>query len=160
MGEIIQSDMSIFEKTQRILSMCYIKELPPTLEKAVEGIVRFYACEKAADTKSGKREAPIVDFSEDCGMIAAAFYHDYGIDLWKEDLHWWQFRELFASLGEENKIVKVMGYRSIDPGKVTDKEQKKFYRRMKKLYKLRDKRTEEEKQRDFSEELSDIFREV
>lgn len=159
-GEIIGGEADIFEKTERILKLCYKNSLPPSLKAAVEGIILFYACGKPGKTEGAKSAPPVVDFSEDAGMIGAAFYHDYGIDLWRSKLHWWQFRELFSSLGAENKIVKVMGWRGIDLSGIESKEEKKFYRKMKRLYRLSDKRSEAQKQRAFGEAMDDIFKEV
>lgn len=159
-GEVIAGNSDIFEKTARVLTLCYKDKVPQTLKKAIDGVIRFYACGKDTEKRSGKTVMPIVDFSEDSGLIGAAFYHDYGINLWREKMHWWQFRELFAALSEDNKIVKVMGYRSISIGDIHDAEQKKFYRKMKGLYRLPDKRSEEEKEREIAAELCDIFEEV
>ena len=44
-----------------------------------------------------------------------------------------------------------MGYRSIDLSKIKDKEQKAYYRKLKRDFALPDNRTEEEKERDFAE---------
>ena len=160
-GETIQrNDINIFEKCENILRLCYCEKLPPTLKKSMEGDVEFYTCGKSEKNVSEKKDMPVVDFLEDAEMIAAAFYHDYRINLWSDNVHWRQFRELFAALDEKNKIVKVMGYRSVNLGDIKDKEQKKFYRKMKKLYRLKDKRGEEEKERYLAAQLSDIYEEV
>ena len=61
----------------------------------------------------------------------------YNIDLQDiEYLHWWKFRALFDSLDENNRLSKIIQYRSMDLTKIKDKEQKKFYKNMKKLYKI------------------------
>ena len=43
---------------------------------------------------------------------------------------------MFKALKEDNEIVKIMGYRSIDLSKVDDKKQKEFYKKMKKTYEI------------------------
>ena len=42
-----------------------------------------------------------------------------------------------------------MGYRAIDLGKIKDKEEKARYKKLKKIYKLPDMRTEAQKEADF-----------
>ncbi len=81
----------------------------------------------------------------------------YGIDLTKDDLHWWLFRALFEGLNDENKICKVMEIRSIDLSKIKDKEQKAHYRRLKRIYRLPDPRCEEEQEADMINALSVMF---
>ena len=50
-----------------------------------------------------------------------------------------------------------MGYRAINIGDIKDKEQKKFYKKMKSLYSLPDNRSEEEKEIEMLEKLNSIF---
>ena len=47
-----------------------------------------------------------------------------------------------------------MSYRAIDLSKIKDKDMKKHYKKMKKLYALPDLRSEEEKENDFAEAFS------
>ena len=47
-----------------------------------------------------------------------------------------------------------MGYRATELNTIKDKETKKFYKKMKKIYALPDMRTEEEKEYDFGEAFS------
>lgn len=162
-GNIISSkELNIFEKTARILKLCYKDTLPPTLEKSMQGITEFYSPAHFREKSAKKHGAdmPVIDFSEDIDMIAAAFLHDYNIDLWENNMHWWKFRALFSALSEENRIIKVMGYRGVNIGDIKDREQKKFYRKMKALYKLKDNRTPEEKEYDMLEKLNTVFEEV
>lgn len=61
-------------------------------------------------------------------------------------LHWYKFRTLFVGLKEDNVMTKIMKYRSADTSKM-DGEEKKYYERMKKLYKLPCKEEEREADR-------------
>lgn len=121
--------------------------LPPRFEEAIIAIMDFYNPRKAASAAIGeKRKNRIYDFEYDADLIYAAFLQQYRIDLCTEKLHWWQFKALFDSLTEETQFVKVMQYRSVELSTVTDKKQKQFYHKMKRLYRLPDNRTEEEKE--------------
>jgi CO dehydrogenase/acetyl-CoA synthase alpha subunit len=56
---------------------------------------------------------------------------------------------MFKALKEDNEIVKIMGYRAMGLGKIKDKEQKAYYKKMQDLYKIFISKDEKEK-------LSDI----
>ena len=72
----------------------------------------------------------------------------YKIDLYSIDyLHWWKYKALFKGLTEDNEIVKIMGYRSMDLSKIKDKEQKEHYKKLKKMYALPVKVSETEKEK-------------
>lgn len=159
-GNIITStDTNLFEKVSKILTLCYKDTLPPSLKKAFDGILDFYRCGKISKN-IGASEKTVIDFSEDADMIAAAFLHDYNIDLWSSSVHWWKFNALLSSLSENNKLIKAIGYRTINISNIKDNEQKRFYRKMKSLYALPDRRTSEEKEDYMLKKLSSIFEEV
>lgn len=112
---------------------------------------------KQNDAEPAKREA-IYSFEHDADLIYAAFLSQYKIDLSKVgDLHWWAFQALFKSLNEDHLISKVMTYRSIKITPSMSNEDKKFYKKMKSLYRLPDMRSQEEKEEAFNEEVGSLF---
>lgn len=159
---ISSKELTVFEKAEKTLALCYKESLPKTFNAAINGMFEFYRCAKEP-MKEGVTslcEKPIIDFFKDSDMIAAAFLHDYNIDLFSTPMHWWEFKALLSSLSDDNKIVKIMGYRAINIGDIKDKEQKKFYKKMKSLYSLPDNRSDEEKEIEMLEKLNMIFEEV
>ena len=159
---ISSKELNIFEKAEKSLALCYKESLPDTFSNAINGMFEFYRCGKipANPEKTSAFAKPVIDLIEDRDMIAAAFLHDYNIDLFSTPMHWWEFKALLSSLSEDNKIVKIMGYRAINIADIKDKEQKKFYKKMKSLYSLPDNRSEEEKEMEMLEKLNMIFEEV
>lgn len=173
----IQFDMLFSENNEddiavkfiKALKLCFnldkSKKLPPTLSETLQALIVFYSgCNSVLPQNSNKinkanseNKNRIYSFNFDAKYIYAAFYNQYGIDLQKEKLHWWQFNSLFESLNDDNKICKIMEYRAIDLSKIKDKEQKAFYRKMKNLYKLPDMRTDSEKEMDIANNLSKLF---
>lgn len=136
---LMQSDKTGAEKTVGMLSM--LKEtLPPRFEETVSAILRFYAGGEDADTEgtaqADARAARFYDFDYDSGLIYAAFYQQYGIDLQRAKFHWWQFKALFNALSEDTQFMKVLGYRGMELSKIKDKTQREFYAKMKKQYAL------------------------
>ena len=155
---LFEQEGSFVEKLPAILKLCY-PTLPDTLEDAIHGIASFYVGGQKAEKKQKKnvKKPPLYSFLQDEGLIYAAFYQQYHIDLSVGKLHWWQFKALFAGLSEETLLVQIMHIRSIDISKFKNLEEKRFYRRLKEQYKLRDTRTEAEKEESLTEALSYLF---
>lgn len=112
-----------------------------TVQEALNGIMWFYRCgadETAGSETEGDASGKDLPFSyeHDAGYIYAAFMEAYGIDLTKNRLHWWQFRALFLGLPETVLFCKIMGYRTMEIPAKMSKEKKKFYQRMKRIYKI------------------------
>ena len=132
----------------------YYKDIPSDIDKALEDIIWFYKGEKeekkSTQTKNKKKEKQIYSYEFDDEYIYSAFLDQYNIDLNEINyMHWWKFKALFQGLKEDNQIIKIMGYRSIDLGKIKDKDEKKRYKELQKLYALPDMRTVEQKEADF-----------
>lgn len=141
------------EKKARLLSKynsglaLYYPEIPGDLDGAISQMLWFYQCGKTEEQKQsvkGKKQEQIYSFTYDADYIYAAFMEQYGIDLNAADLHWWKFSAMFSGLKEDCLISKVMGYRAADTAGM-DKEQKKFYKKMKEIYKLPENVSEEDR---------------
>ena len=118
----------------------------------------FYRCGKEITSSKGngkgKRVTQIYSFEHDDDYIYAAFMDQYNIDLQDiEYLHWWKFKAMFKSLKEDNEIVKIMGYRSMDLSKIKSKEEKAYYKKMRKLYEIPIPKDEREKLDEITEAL-------
>lgn len=126
------------------------KVLPKSFQETLSAILAFYNCGKVAKKggKAKENSARVVSFTEDAGLIYAAFLAQYGIDLTSASMHWWKFRALFDGLTDNHKIIEIMGYRGLDLSKIKDREQRARYRRLKEMYKLPDTRSVEEIERD------------
>lgn len=132
------------EKLIRLLRLYYPVRIPPDIGKALDRIIWFYRCgeEKEKEEKKERYQRrgskdPAYSFSQDAPYIYAAFKEQYGIDLTKEDLHWWKFMALFESLGEDTKMSRIMYYRKVSTSGMS-KSERAFINDMKKLYKIRD----------------------
>lgn len=138
-------------KVQKCLNL-YYPILPDNLNEAVNVALWFYRCgqeetaqQKRMAVRQGK--SPIYSFEHDAGLIYAAFLLAYNIDLQDiEYMHWWKFRFLFNSLPKDCELKKAMEYRSIDLNDKMLKEQKDFYKKMKRLYALPLSKIEDDRQ--------------
>jgi hypothetical protein len=64
---------------------------------------------KAPRKTGGKK---VTDFVQDAGLIRAAFRQAYGIDLYRDNLHWIEFTELLNAIPEGNRYSDVVGIRA------------------------------------------------
>ena len=131
------------------------------IEELISVILKLYTCNYKKDKEKVKKEINnnkikqkeniqrIYSFEYDDFYIFSAFLQQYGINLQKEDMHWYEFKSLFDGLTEDTKFIKIIQYRSVDLNDIKDKEMRKFYIKQKKIYKLPDMRSEEEKENDF-----------
>jgi hypothetical protein len=155
--ELLMMDDEIDDKNKIIQSLeLFYPVLPSNIDLAIEKMLWFYRCGKEIIVKKGtgkgKISTNIYDFDYDDDYIYAAFLDQYGVDLQDIDyLHWWKFKAMFKSLKEDNEIVKIMSYRTMDLSKIKDKEQKAYYKKMKELYKIPIKISKNEQQK-----ISDI----
>jgi hypothetical protein len=131
---------------------------------AIERFMWFYRCDdqpqKTNENNDEKDKAPrpVYSFDIDAPLIYAAFLDQYSIDLVRIDyLHWWAFRSLLSALRDDHEFKKVVGYRTMKITKDMSPEQKKAYRELKRIHRLPDYRSEEEKESEFANSLDALF---
>ena len=143
--ELLMQDDEVTNEEKIIQGLnLYYPVVPRNIHEAVEKMLWFYQCGKEAvendsgsDSSSGKQPEKVYSFEYDDSYIYAAFLQQYGVDLQEVNhLHWWKFRAMFVSLGENTEFVKIMGYRSIKTTSKMSKEQREFYRKMQRLHAL------------------------
>ncbi len=156
------------------IKMCFKRDsngiltLPPTWQDTLKGLFDFYragegmeknedknndAADEEADEEKPRKEKRIYDWDIDGKYIFAAFMSQYNINLLTDKLHWWAFRALFDGLGKEEKICEIMSIRAMRLSDIKDKDLKKHYAKLKRIYALPDMRTEQEKENDLGNML-------
>ena len=78
---------------------------PKNEEKVLEAVQKLLF-----DTPPKKGEK-VTDFEQDAGLIRAAFRQAYGIDLYRDRLHWIEFTELLNAIPEGSRYSEVVGIR-------------------------------------------------
>ena len=104
--------------------------------------------------RKGKK---ITSFEQDAGLIRAAFRQCYGIDLYRERLHWIEFSELLNGLPEGSRYSDVLGIRARPlpaPNKWNRQERENL---MKAKAACALKLSGREAERDYSNTVADIF---
>jgi hypothetical protein len=146
---LLMEDDSLNEEEKVLQAVnLYYPVIPNNIGKAIEQIKWFYSCGKSdkpiGNKKRKTNSKKVFDFEVDANYIYSAFMSQYNIDLQDiGQLHWWKFKALLEGLKEDNKLSKIIQYRSMDLSKIKDKEQRKFYKDMQKQYSLK-KESEEE----------------
>ena len=143
MMEILGDD-KLMPKARDYLAVKCLTKHPRHVSETLEAI-RKTLFEERPD----RSEKKVTSFEQDAGMIRTAFRQEYGIDLFRDRLHWLEFSELLSNLPEGNRYAEVIGIRvrpipeptkynhkereSLIKAKaavalhMTDEEQEKFY---------------------------------
>lgn len=91
------------------LALRCIMRRPPRRTGPLLDAVRalLFPARKGAD--DGKR---LTSFEQDADLIRAAFRQAYGIDLYRDRVHWLEFSALLAALPEGSRYSDVLGIRA------------------------------------------------
>lgn len=129
--DAIIQDRDIPIEMKPILAIQYsqIETREPTLA-TFEALLLFLNGNKPQQKTPGKRskisenDAPAFRYDWDNDLLYAAFRQQYGINLLKEQMHWFEFRALLNGLTDQTQLVQVMRYRSVDTSKMKGEEKK------------------------------------
>lgn len=105
MIEILDSDLLLPEAKAYNALHCLCKR-PKNVLKVCEAVKALLF------TKGRKTGQKVTDFEQDAGLIRAAFRQAYGIDLYREKLHWFEFQELMSALPNDTRYSEVVGIRA------------------------------------------------
>jgi hypothetical protein len=111
----IAEDKDLEENEKAALYIrCFFNTIPTPLDNVFDFIGWYVAGGEEAKKSPGVR---VFDFDIDAGRLYAAFMQVYRIDLREENMHWWDFLELFRALPDGTMLARVMDIRGkkIDP---------------------------------------------
>lgn len=139
------------EKTQMIIGSFYLDSIPTNMIKeAQKELLNFFQMyEEKEDTLDESRGVKIFDYQKDSGKVYAAFLQQYGMDLRKTDMHWFEFSNLLNNLNDgKPNLVEVLQIRSMTEQDMKDlsPSTKSHYRKLKRRFSL-DKKKEQEVQK-------------
>lgn len=108
----VMQDKSLTEEARLYLMARKIINRPPKNTKDL--IIVFMAAKNALIPPNKARESAerVTDFEQDADMIRAAFRQVYGIDLYRDRLHWTEFTELLNNLPEGTRYSEIVGIRA------------------------------------------------
>lgn len=155
----------LLNKTERMMvaaGLLFGDNRPDTFEEIAEALNWFLNGWNHDNTKaSGKgassenKGVEAMDFDIDQWRIYAAFKSQYGIDLNREQMHFWTFMGLISSL-EECAFTRVVSIREKQIDSKMSKEEKSFLRKAKKMFRIRKEEDVEETKEEKAERQAAI----
>jgi hypothetical protein len=127
---------------------CVMRHPPKDTAEAMRAVRLFLFGESSGG--DGKR---VTSFDQDADMIRAAFMQEYGINLYRDKLHWFEFTALLYNLQNGNKYTEVVGIRGrpIPPATKWNQQEREALIRAQAAYALQ--YTDEERKRSYSDSL-------
>lgn len=101
-------------------------------------------------------EQKLTDFEQDADLIRAAFLQAFGINLWRDRVHWLEFTGLLGALPEGSRYADILGIRARPMPKPTkyNAEEREWLAKAKLKHAVR--MTEREAQNKYSTDLQRI----
>lgn len=93
-------------EARNFLALKCLTKHPKNVEKVLAA-----AKKTLFEAKPGGGER-VTSFEQDAGLIRSAFRQEYGIDLFRDKLHWLEFTELLQNLPEGNRYEEILGIRA------------------------------------------------
>ena len=154
MLDIMQRDDLYLDARDYLCARCVIsRRIPPKFVRKVYDELCSILFEKHPETG----EKRVTSFEQDAGLIRAAFRQVYHIDLYRDRLTWFEFRELLQGLPEGNRYEETIGIRARPlpaPNKYNQKEREWL---MKAKQSVALHLTEQEQIKKYDKDVSNVF---
>lgn len=131
---------------------CVMRRPPKDCRKAVYAVRMFlFGMGKQSNDKR------VTSFDQDADLIRAAFMQEYGINLFRAKLHWFEFTAFLYNLPNGNKYTEVVGIRGrpIPPATKWNKQEREALIKAQAAYALH--YSEEERERSYNNSLKRVF---
>ena len=129
----------------------YEGDIPEDRQKGLDELVKFYVDRQELPRVADEKPDDIIlDYAIDAEYIFAAFMEQYGINLFRDDLHWLEFQALMRGL-HGTKLNEIMDARSYNPNDNTKVET--LYRLRKQMWEILPDDEKDEKLQDFWKKL-------
>ncbi|MBO7732039.1 MAG: hypothetical protein J6S67_05790 [Methanobrevibacter sp.] len=155
---VLDNSISDYEKMLAIIYLLFGEEgleYRPNYDALLDIAYKYLSCEEEKETSNDK---PDMSFGQDFGLIKASFKSDYGIDLSKEDLDWYDFYMYLNGLTENCILNRVRSIRTYDASKIEDnKDRQEFIKTQKRFALKREEPKLTEEQIKSMEELNNIL---
>ncbi len=145
--EVVDDD-SISDE-ERAFAIIYLltDDIPKVnLSKLLLVLKKYLQCGEDNPRRISKQRD--MDFEQDEKFIISSFMFDYGIDLNKEDMHWWRFVDLLNGLSSDCILSRIRDIRTMDISIYKDAKTREriLKARQQVALKIKHKETEEEKE--------------
>ena len=150
MIEVLDRD-DMLPEAKAYKALSFVCKHPKNAVKVIEAVKGLLF--KAPRKTSGQR---VTDFDQDAGLIRAAFRQAYGIDLYRDRLHWIEFTELLNAIPEGNRYSEVVGIRVRPMPAATKWNQKEREWLAKAKADVRLEMSEEEQEKKYEQDVGNI----
>ena len=150
---LVQEEIDDEDLLNQMLKIYYVDQIPPDIAKAAEMALWFYSGGQTEKKRTSEGKSQPYSFEYDWDYIYAAFLEQFGVDLQDTEMHWWKFRAMFASLNDKVRFSEIIGYRTVKLDSKMPKQQKEFYKKMKKIYALPKNNVEQQRLDEIRERL-------
>ena len=151
MMEILGDD-KLMPKARDYLAVKCLTKHPRYVSETLEAIRKVLF-----EETPNRSEKKVTSFEQDAGMIRTAFRQEYGIDLFRDRLHWIEFTELLGNLPEGNRYAEVIGIRVRPIPAPTKYNQKERESLMKAKAAVALHMTDEEQEKFYENAVSKVF---
>lgn len=151
MLEYLSNDSLIPEAREWLALKCICRHPKKGMIDVVAKTLFPYAYENSVNHER------LTDFAQDADLIRAAFLQAYGINLFREKLHWFEFCCLLSCMPEGNKYSDILSIRSRpipEPTKYNQKE-REWLILAKSKYRIR--LSEEEQKQKYQNDVGKLF---
>lgn len=108
----VMSDETLLDEARLFLALrCIMRRVPKKETKQAE-IFKAVMELLFGDNKQNEQQEQFMSLTQDAELIVGAFRQAYGIDLYRDRLHWFEFRTLLACLPEGSRYAEVVGIRT------------------------------------------------
>ena len=149
---VLQNDNFIYGAREYLALKCVMKHPPKDYKRALYIVHHFLFGEN-----KNTEEKRVTSFEQDADMIRAAFMQEYGINLYKDKLHWFEFTALLYNLPKGSKYTEVIDIRlrPVPAPTKYNKQEREALIQAKAAYALT--YTEAERERSYSNSLRSVF---
>jgi len=109
MIEIMSREDLLSEARNYLALKCVMRRVPKNVAQAMTAVSAILF---PKTKKKGDKGPKLTDYTQDADLIRAAFLQCYGINLWREKLHWFEFTGLLAGLPEGSRYIDIVGIRA------------------------------------------------
>lgn len=153
MMEVLSRDDLIPPAREYLALKCVMRHPPRRAGPVLEELRKMLFPEQKHQA-DGKK---LTDFAQDANMIRAAFRQAYGIDLYRDEVHWMEFQALLAALPEGSRYSEVVGIRAreMPPATKYNQAEREWLAKAKAACAL--EMSEDERERAYAEGVKSVF---
>lgn len=107
----VMADENLIDEARDYLALkCVMRRPPRSAKRRAAALAAVCAvCFPQRKKATGPK---MTDFEQDADLIRAAFMQEYGVNLWRDKLHWLEFSALLSGLPEGSRYSDVLGIRA------------------------------------------------